>query len=71
MSVIKDVKNTKQKLIFFQTTYTPSLDIIDSEIPDGYKIVSLSVAPTKKRDNSSLLKDYETFLVVEPINSDK
>lgn len=71
MSVIKDVKNTKQKLIFFQTTYTPSLDTIASEIPDGYKIVSLSVTPTKKENSYTLLKNYETFLVVEPINSDK
>ena len=71
MSVIKDVKNTKQKLIFFQTTYTPSLDTIASEVPDGYKIVSMSVVPTAVSSTTVSLKNFMTYLLIEPISANK
>lgn len=71
MSAVTDIKNTKQKLILFQTTYTPTVDTIASEIPDGYKIVSLSIVPTIIPNTTVQLKNFNTFLVVEPISTNK
>lgn len=71
MSVVTDIKKTNQKLISFQTSNTPSLDTIAGEVPDGYKIVSMSVVPTATSSTTVSLKSFKTYLLIEPISANK
>jgi hypothetical protein len=43
----------------------PSADEIISQVPEGDRIVSLSVTPTKQSQNSSYMRVYQAYLVTE------